>query len=107
MTEHWKNRVHFGDCLDVMQSIPDNSVDLIVTSPPYADARKHTYGGVHPDEYVDWFVERAVEMRVTNRSKWKSLLGYVLVCLQAVGLAALIMLAGFGILYLLDWSQCP
>lgn len=37
-----------GDCLDVMVGMPDNSVDLVVTSPPYADARKHTYGGVPP-----------------------------------------------------------
>ncbi|MCA1591758.1 MAG: site-specific DNA-methyltransferase [Acidobacteria bacterium] len=31
-------------------------VDLIVTSPPYADARRKHYDGVHPDEYVDWFL---------------------------------------------------
>ena len=62
MTQQWQHRVHFGDCLDVMRTIPDNSVDLIVTSPPYADARRHTYGGVSTDEYVDWFCERAVEM---------------------------------------------
>ena len=62
MTSQWQHQVHFGDCLEVMREIPDNSVDLIVTSPPYADARKHTYGGIHADEYVDWFCERAVEM---------------------------------------------
>ena len=33
--------------------------DLIVTSPPYADARKHTYGGIAPECYVEWFCERA------------------------------------------------
>ena len=59
----WVNRVHRGDCLDVMMLLPSNSVDLIVTSPPYADARTHTYGGVKPDEYVEWFCVRAVEMR--------------------------------------------
>lgn len=55
--------VRHGDCLDVMAEMPDNSVDLIVTSPPYADARKHTYGGVHPTEYVEWFVPRANQMK--------------------------------------------
>ena len=60
--KNWKNKVHFGDCLDILSSIPDNSVDLIVTSPPYADARKRTYGGVDPDEYVDWFLPRAEQM---------------------------------------------
>lgn len=54
--------VHFGDCLDVLETLPSDSVDLIVTSPPYADARKHTYGGIHPDQYVKWFCERANEM---------------------------------------------
>lgn len=42
--------------------MPADSVDLIVTSPPYADARTRTYGGVNPDEYVDWFSPRATEM---------------------------------------------
>lgn len=45
-----------GDCFHVLQGLPDNSIDLIVTSPPYADQRKHTYGGVAPDEYVAWFL---------------------------------------------------
>ena len=57
------NQVHIGDCVDILKKIPEESVDLIVTSPPYADARNHTYGGIKPDDYVEWFVERAVEMR--------------------------------------------
>ncbi len=39
--------------------IPDNTFDLIVTSPPYADRRKHTYGGVAPEKYVEWFLPRS------------------------------------------------
>ncbi len=31
-------------------------VDLIVTSLPYADARRRHYGGVHPDAFADWFL---------------------------------------------------
>ena len=58
----WMGNVHIGDCLDVMRELPDNCVDLIVTSPPYADARKHTYGGVPPNDYVKWFCERAEQM---------------------------------------------
>lgn len=37
----WCNRVHLGDCLTVLSAMPADYVDLIVTSPPYADARKH------------------------------------------------------------------
>ena len=55
----WRNRVHLGDCLTVLSAMPADYVDLIVTSPPYADARKHTYGGIAPDRYVEWFAVRA------------------------------------------------
>ncbi len=48
-----------GDCLSVLQDYPDNFFDLIVTSPPYADSRKGTYGGIHPDQYVAWFLPRS------------------------------------------------
>lgn len=57
------NRILLGDCLDLLQAIPDNSVDLIVTSPPYADSRVKTYGGIHPDKYVNWFLPRAQEFK--------------------------------------------
>jgi DNA modification methylase len=48
-----------GCCLDVLRSMPAERVDLIVTSPPYADQRASTYGGVTPDDYVEWFMPRA------------------------------------------------
>ena len=54
--------IHHGDCLDVMRKFPDASINLIFTSPPYADARQNTYGGVSPDGYVDWFLPRSEEM---------------------------------------------
>jgi len=53
--------VLFGDCKTELKKIPDNSVDLIFTSPPYVDSRKHTYGGIHPNEYVEWFLPRSDE----------------------------------------------
>ncbi len=45
-----------GDCRHILEDLPENTVDLIITSPPYADQRKETYGGIRPDEYVDWFL---------------------------------------------------
>lgn len=51
-----------GDCEQVLKQLPENSVDLIFTSPPYADQRKHTYGGVAPDEYVAWFLPKAEQL---------------------------------------------
>jgi site-specific DNA-methyltransferase (adenine-specific)/site-specific DNA-methyltransferase (cytosine-N4-specific) len=52
------NQIIQGDCEEVLRKIPDNSIDLIFTSPPYADQRKNTYGGVKPDDYVDWFLPK-------------------------------------------------
>ena len=61
--EAWQDEVIHGDCLDVMQQMPAGIVDLIVTSPPYADSRRNTYGGIHPDDYVAWFLPIAAEMK--------------------------------------------
>ncbi len=48
--------IYLGDSKEQLQLLSDNSIDLIVTSPPYADQRKSTYGGIHPDKYVEWFL---------------------------------------------------
>ena len=49
-----------GDCLEVLNDqIPLNFIDLVFTSPPYADQRKSNYGGIHPNKYVDWFLPRS------------------------------------------------
>jgi site-specific DNA-methyltransferase (adenine-specific) len=53
------NRIICGDCEKILKDLPDNSVDLIITSPPYADQRDATYGGIKPDQYVSWFMPRA------------------------------------------------
>lgn len=51
-----------GDCEMELKKIPDDSVDLIFTSPPYADSRKNVYGGVTPDKYVEWFLPISKEL---------------------------------------------
>ncbi|MDR2427112.1 MAG: site-specific DNA-methyltransferase [Endomicrobium sp.] len=48
--------LYLGDSKDELKHISDNSIDLIITSPPYADQRKTTYGGIHPNKYVEWFL---------------------------------------------------
>ena len=53
------NQIIHGDCEDVLKKWPENAVDLIFTSPPYADRRANTYGGVKPGDYVDWFLPKA------------------------------------------------
>jgi DNA modification methylase len=44
-----------GDSRDVLK-LYTNQVDLIVTSPPYADARKKHYDSISPDKYPEWFL---------------------------------------------------
>ena len=52
-----------GDCLAVLRdgAVKAGSVALIVTSPPYANQRADTYGGIDPGRYGAWFLERAAE----------------------------------------------
>lgn len=54
--EKISTQIFQGDSKEVLQNLPNNSVDLIFTSPPYADRRKQTYGGVKPEDYVEWFL---------------------------------------------------
>jgi len=55
------NKILHGNCEDVLKEWPDNSIDLIFTSPPYADQRSNTYGGVKPGEYVDWLLPKTLQ----------------------------------------------
>ena len=53
---------HHGDCLDIMQAMPTDSVDLVFGSPPYEDAR--TYGMdfcLKGQTWVDWMAPRVIE----------------------------------------------
>ena len=50
------NVIVTGDSSHMLKLVEANSVDLVVTSPPYADRRSKTYGGIKPDDYVDWFL---------------------------------------------------
>ena len=54
--------IFLGDAGIILQKIEDNTVDLIVTSPPYADQRKDTYGGISIDSYVEWFLPISNEL---------------------------------------------
>lgn len=52
-------KIFLGDCEDILKGFEDNCIDLIFTSPPYADRRIYTYGGIKPEEYVDWFLQKS------------------------------------------------
>jgi len=50
-----------GDSLEVMKELPDNSVNLILTSPPFALTRQKEYGNKLEQEYIDWFLQFSKE----------------------------------------------
>jgi len=57
-TEIFRNNIIEGDCETILKSLPENSIDLIITSPPYADQRSTSYGGIKPDKYIEWFLPK-------------------------------------------------
>lgn len=50
-----ENIIH-GDCLEKATIFPEESINLIVTSPPYAQQRKKQYGGISEKAYPVWTV---------------------------------------------------
>jgi len=56
------NCIIHGDCAVELKKLPRDCIDLIFTSPPYADSRKSTYGGIHPDCYAEWLLPITVEL---------------------------------------------
>jgi len=57
------DKIFRGDCRGILPTFPSESIDLIITSPPYADNRKKTYGGVPVAQYVEWFLPISAELR--------------------------------------------
>jgi site-specific DNA-methyltransferase (cytosine-N4-specific) len=54
---------YLGDAIRLIENLPDSSVNLIVTSPPFALKRKKEYGNVEPKQYVSWFSPFANQFR--------------------------------------------
>lgn len=47
---------YLGDAFDLLDTIDEGSVDLIMTSPPFALRRKKEYGNVDAEKYIEWFL---------------------------------------------------
>lgn len=62
-TEH--GAAYLGDSLNYLSQIQSESVDLIVTSPPFALKRKKEYGNVSAENYIPWFMDFAAEFKRT------------------------------------------
>lgn len=46
---------YLGDSRDLLMALPENSVSLVLTSPPFALRRKKNYGNPDAEEYIEWF----------------------------------------------------
>ena len=51
-----------ADSLEVLQALPDASINVVVTSPPYALHFKKEYGNAAKHDYVEWFLPFAREI---------------------------------------------
>ena len=60
----FENRFIIGDCEEVMKTMPEKSIDLVLTSPPYADQRDYgrTESSIDPNDYVKWFIPKAKQI---------------------------------------------
>lgn len=47
---------YIGDSLELLEELEDASINLVITSPPFALQRKKEYGNLDQSEYVDWFL---------------------------------------------------
>ena len=57
------NTIHQGDSLELLKKLEDNSVDLVITSPPYADLKVYIdNGGILANDYVKWFIPYCQEI---------------------------------------------
>lgn len=60
------NKIYTGDSLELLKKVDANSINLHITSPPYADMKKYkNFSGIHPDKYVEWFMPFVHEIERT------------------------------------------
>ena len=57
-----------GDASELLVHVSSGTIQLIVTSPPYALIRKKPYGNVEQERYVEWFMEFAKELQAVLAS---------------------------------------
>ncbi|MEW6039145.1 MAG: site-specific DNA-methyltransferase [Pseudomonadota bacterium] len=59
-----KGAAFVGDSRELLDELPDRSVNLVITSPPFALQRQKEYGNLDQHEYIDWFLQFA---RIVHR----------------------------------------
>ena len=67
------NTIFCGDCLDILKDLPQNSVDLVVTSPPYFQQREYGGTGIGNEKTVEEYIENLMRVfrecvRITKKT---------------------------------------
>lgn len=66
------NQIICGDCIEVMKEIPDNSIDMIITSPPYWAKRKYTNGNsleIGQEPFFRDYIDKLTEIFINASTK--------------------------------------
>ena len=58
-----KGKAIIGDSLELMKELPDKSINLVITSPPFALSRPKEYGNKNQEEYIDWILKFTKEVK--------------------------------------------
>lgn len=56
-------KAYLGDTLDIIKHVPDSSVNLVLTSPPFALTSQKEYGNKAEQDYVEWFLKFSKEFK--------------------------------------------
>jgi site-specific DNA-methyltransferase (adenine-specific) len=56
------NNIYAGDCIEVLKSIQDNSIDLVITSPPYFQQREYGGGGIGNEKSIEEYIENLINI---------------------------------------------
>lgn len=57
-----QGQMFFADSLDILRRLPENYLDLVMTSPPFALVTKKAYGNKNQDDYCDWLCQFGQEV---------------------------------------------
>jgi len=61
-TELPLNTIICGNCSDILSTLPDNSIDLVITSPPYFQQREYGSGGIGNEFTIDDYISNLIEI---------------------------------------------
>jgi DNA modification methylase len=57
-----QTQIILGNCTEKLKEIGNNSIDLILLHRLTQTNEKNTYGGIHPGNYVNWFLPISKEL---------------------------------------------